>query len=423
MASNYRPVSLTSILCKQMEHIIVSQMNSFLNSHGLLYNRQHGFRSGQSCETALASLVHEWAYTIDMQGAEIDSIMLDFSKAFDTVPHRRLIHKVEHFGISPAVCTWITSFLTGRFQKVVIAGESSTWLPVTSGIPQGSVLGPLLFSLYINDIHYGLTQGTKVNLFADDSIIYREIKSRDDCRILQSDLHVLTEWSNTWLLKFNVGKCAHMRISRRLGGRRPLVAVPHYTLCGENLPRSESEKYLGVTIQSNLKFDQHIQTVISRSNSLLGLLKRNLAQCSVPAKLIAYSSLIRSRLEYCCSIFDPWQITLTRALEGVQNRATRFIMRDYSRYSSVSAMKARLGLELLKSRRKSHRHVFVRKFTSGEITIPGLVLFDRGQGPEPFPPVYSRHAGSTVFYKTFREIIEQTGLAQAGAAPQLVNPP
>lgn len=423
MALNYRPVSLTCILCKQMEHIIVSQMNSFLNSHGLLYDRQHGFRSGQSCETALASLVHDWAYTIDMQGAEIDSIMLDFSKAFDTVPHRRLIHKIEHFGISPTVCTWISSFLTGRYQKVVISGESSTWLPVTSGIPQGSVLGPLLFSLYINDIHYGMTQGTKVNLFADDSIIYREIKSRRDCQILQSDIDVLTEWSNTWLLKFNVGKCAHMRISRRLEGRHPPVEVPHYALCGENLPRSESEKYLGVTIQANLKFDQHIQTTISRSNSLIGLLKRNLAQCSVAAKLTAYSALIRSRLEYCCSIFDPWTVSLTTALEGVQNRAARFIVRDYSRHSSVSAMKTRLGLELLQSRRKTHRHKFVRKFASGDIIIPGLVLFNRGQGMEPFPPVYTRLAENTVFYKTYKEINHANWLAQAGAAPQLVNPP
>lgn len=420
---NYRPVSLTSILCKQMEHIIVSQINSFLTANGLLYDRQHGFRSGQSCETALASLVHDWAYTVDMQGAEVDSVMLDFSKAFDTVSHRRLLHKIEHIGINPTVCSWIAAFLSGRYQKVVLSGKSSSWLPVTSGIPQGSVLGPLLFSLYINDIHYGMTQGTKVNLFADDSIVYREIRTREDCLILQSDLDVLSQWSDTWLLKFNVSKCAHMRISRRLNGHMPTVPIVRYSLCGEHLPHSQAEKYLGVTIQSNLKFDQHIRSVILRSNSMLGLLKRNLSPCSIPAKLSAYSALIRSRLEYCCSIFDPWTVSLTTALEAVQNRAARFIFRDYSRRSSVSAMKRRLGLDSLESRRKSHRREFVQKFTRGEIKIPGLVIFDRGQGPEPFPPVFTRIARNTVFYKTFREVNHESLLARTGAAPHLVNPP
>ena len=212
-----------------------------------------------------------------------------------------------------------------------------------------------------------------------------------------------------------------MRISRRLEGRQPPTPIPDYTLCGEVLPHSESEKYLGITIQSNLKFDQYIKNIISRSNSLLGLLKRNFSQCSTAAKKVAYSALIRSRLEYCCSIFDPWTVSLTTALEGVQNRAARFILRDYSRRSSVSAMKARLGLELLQTRRKSHRHDFVHKFVAGEITIPGVVLFDRGHGSEPFPIVNTRLAENTVFYKTFYEINCQNRLA--GAAPQLVNPP
>lgn len=408
---NYRPVSLTSILCKQMEHIIVSQMNKYLSEHNLMYERQHGFRAGQSCETALASLTHDWAGTVDPSFVSIDCMLLDFAKAFDTVPHRRLLFKLELIGISLPVRNWIKDFLTARQQKVVISGKESGYLPVTSGIPQGSVLGPLLFSIYINDIDTGLSGGTTLNLFADDCIVYRPILGRADCAMLQDDLNILSRWSNRWLLKFNVAKCTHLRISLR-AQENQVVDIPRYKLCGEDLPQSTSEKYLGVTLQSNLKFDKHIASLISRCNSMIGLMKRNLSQCSIQAKKIAYFALVRSRLEYCCVIFDPYARTLIRNLEAVQNRAVRFIRNDYSRFSHVSAMKEREGILPLIQRRKTCRHVLIRKYFMRTVRIPGVVI---RPGGILFPPVERLETRNTFFYKTFREIHD--------ADPRAIIPP
>lgn len=415
-ALNYRPVSLTSILCKQLEHIIVSQMNGYLSAHNILYDRQHGFRAGQSCETALASLIHDWAGTVDPSFVSIDALLLDFAKAFDTVPHNRLLHKIAHMGIHPLVENWIRGFLSGRQQKVVISGSESTWLPVTSGIPQGSVLGPLLFSIFINDIHENLSEGTRLNLFADDCIVYRPILGKEDCRLLQDDMDIVSNWSRKWLLRFNVGKCAHMRVSLRAQTDQ-VIPIPDYKLCGEFLSHSTSEKYLGVTLQSNLKFDQHIDQTVSRCNSLIGLLRRNLGKCSPAAKRTAYIALVRSRLEYCCAIFDPYAISLRVKLEAVQNRGARFVARCYSRYASVSAIKRMHRLELLTVRRREARHKLVARFISGEAKIPGVQFGPNGR--DIFPPVYRRETKNSILYRTFREI----ELVLHTADPRIAIPP
>lgn len=419
-ASNYRPVSLTSILCKQMEHIVVCQMNRYFAEHGLLYERQHGFRSGQSCETALASLIHHWAGELDPGFTVIDCLLLDFAKAFDTVPHRRLLHKVEHMGVHPVICQWISSFLSGRLQRVQIDGEFSDWLPVTSGIPQGSVIGPLLFSIFINDIHENLSRGTTLNLFADDAIVYRTVMGAGDCRILQKDLDTLAEWSRAWLLKFNVAKCANMRISTR--STHP-VPRRDYSLLGETLPRSDSETYLGVKLSARFNFREHIHTVVMRCNSALGLLRRNLTNCSPVAKKLAFVAYVRSRLEYCATVFDPHTQELTKKLEAVQNRAVRFIIRDYRRTSSVTAMKARLGLDSLALRRKQLRHNLVQKFIDGSVKIPGVTIVQQHNNLHAYPAVTRRESRNTLVYRTLSERNHDGPFLLRGIAPHLPQPP
>ena len=177
IASNYRPVSLTSVCCKTLEHIICSNILKHLERHSKLTSLQHGFRSGHSCESQLIVTMHDIMQTFD-QRIQTDMIILDFSKAFDTVPHRKLLYKLHNYGISGTTHAWISSFLTQREQRVVVDGEASSSCTVDSGVPQGTVLGPLLFLCHINDLPKCVT--SQVRLFADDCLLYRPIRNIDD---------------------------------------------------------------------------------------------------------------------------------------------------------------------------------------------------------------------------------------------------
>ena len=187
-ASNYRPISHTTICCKIMEHIIYHghSVMEHLNQYNILNTFQYGFRQGFSCEAQLASVVEDILFAMDNLH-QVDFVLLDFCKAFDTVPHHCLLLKLQSYGITNKTHTWITSWLTQRVQRVVIDGVASGWLPVKSGVPQGTVLGPLMFLIYINDI--GKNLSCCLRLFADDCLLYHVITSEEDCAKLQHDLN------------------------------------------------------------------------------------------------------------------------------------------------------------------------------------------------------------------------------------------
>ncbi|MCG8078585.1 MAG: reverse transcriptase family protein, partial [Candidatus Thiodiazotropha taylori] len=221
--ANYRPVSLTCILCKTMEHIVFSQTMSHLDKHDILVHFQHGFRPNHSCETQLLTTVEDLSHRLDKRKTT-DLLILDFSKAFDTVPHRRLLRKLEHNGITGKTNNWIQSWLCHRQQRVVLDGAASTDSTdstdsVLSGVPQGTVLGPLMFLLYVNDIGAKISPQTTIKLFADDALLYRTINDHSDELQLQHDLDTMIEWSNTWLMRFNAKKCHLLKITRQ---RKPL---------------------------------------------------------------------------------------------------------------------------------------------------------------------------------------------------------
>ena len=198
-------------MVKLIESIIREQLWDFLNKHKALNPCQHGFVKHKSCFTNLLVSHDKWTAALDA-GLSVDTIYLDYSKAFDSVPHLHLLSKLQAYGIQGNLLKWIKNFLIGRQQKVILNGSSSKWINVTSGVPQGSVLGPLLFILYVNDITDGV-QST-LEMFADDSKLYRAIHNQHDTEILQRDLNFISNWSKLWLLDFNTTKCSIMHLGR-----------------------------------------------------------------------------------------------------------------------------------------------------------------------------------------------------------------
>ena len=231
-SSNYRPISLPCILCKILEHIITSNIVKHFDDNKILYDFQHGFRAKRSCETQLIMLVE------------------DFSKAFDKVSHEKLIYKLHGYGIRDNTLTWIKAFLNGRSQTVVLEGDCSEEVPVTSGVPQGSVLGPILFLAYINDLPDKVK--SQVRLFADDTAAYLAITKPAESQQLQDDLNILQDWEHEWDMEFNPSKCHVIRVTR---SRSPLPTSN--TLHGQTLEVVSCARYLGVDICKDLSWKSH----------------------------------------------------------------------------------------------------------------------------------------------------------------------
>ena len=245
IAANYCPVSLTCVACKLLEHIVCSHILTFLEEHSLLTPLQHGFRKAHSCETQLLITIDDFFSAYD-NNIQTDVGVLDFSRAFDTVPHERLIGKLAHYGVQGQVNSWIRAFLTNRQMQVVVDGEFSSSAPVVSGVPQGTVLGPLLFLIYINDMPDVVSEGTMIRLFADDCLAYRTIRSEEDQQILQKDLEKLQKWTLTWGMKFNPSKCQILHLAR---GRR--TATKFYELSGVILETRQSPQPSTLASQSS----------------------------------------------------------------------------------------------------------------------------------------------------------------------------
>ena len=234
-------------------------------------------------------------------GGNIDVIYTDLEKAFDKVPHRRLISKLKSYGINADVIAWIEAFLSSRRQRVKINNVFSEWAPVLSGIPQGSILGPLLFIIYINDLVDSCSNGSELYLYADDAKLFRHILSDLDSGLLQRDLDNLSNWTEKWLLKLNVNKCKYMSYERSHSD----TSLNQYTIGGVNLEHVEVMKDLGVKFDVKLKFTDHINEKINKAYCVLGLIKRNFQYISEKCFVTLYKAMVRSHLEYAQAVWSP----------------------------------------------------------------------------------------------------------------------
>ena len=363
--ANYRPVSLTSVTCKLMEHIIFRHIMCHLEKHSILSNFQHGFRSGHSCESQLIITIEDLAHNLDNHW-QTDVQILDFQKAFDVVPHRRLLQKLNFYGIRGPLLQWVEKWLTSRTQRVVVDGEISDAAQVKSGVPQGTVLGPLMFLIYINDIADHIDSFTRIRLFADDCLLYRVIQSPQDTEILQKDLTSLCNWAEKWQMKFNTAKCKTVRITTK---KHPLIKS--YNMCNDQLEQVPHHPYLGVEISHNLKWTFHLNNIIAKANKALWFVRRNLWRCPQKVKEQLYFALVRPHLEFACAVWDPHTTTDVQRLEMIQHRAARFVTKNYSRAKgSMTEILKNLQWPTLEQRRKQSRLTTMFKIQNETIAIP-----------------------------------------------------
>ena len=246
---------------------------------------------------------------------QTDVIIMDFAKAFDKVPHRRLLYKLGYYGIRGSTHKWISSWLSERSQKVVLDGQASDPVPVLSGVPQGSVLGPVLFLIFINDLPDNFR--SSVRLFADDCVLYRNIKSPIDCQILQDDLNSLSQWETDWQMKFNVAKCHSMRVTRHLPDKQILF---DYTLHQQKLEQVQSAKYLGLTITNNLDWGQHVSEISCKATGTVGFLQRGLALAPKHTGEVACGALVRPQLGCAAPVWSPYHKLQIQEVERVRGR-------------------------------------------------------------------------------------------------------
>ena len=351
LCDNYRPISLTSIICKIMESIIRDHIMKHMLENRLFSTKQYGFLPNRTTSLQLLKVLDEWTEALN-NSQSIEIIYMNFKKAFDSVPHNRLLHKLNYYKIEGPTFAWIKSFLTERLQQVTVNGKSSNTQKTCSGIPQGSVLGPLLFVIFINDLPDKLL--TKVFLFADDTKIYKmhpkDHHQQEDEDEIDKDLQSLDKWSENWLLQFNAQKCKQLYVHKP---RQTINKKTRYLNNEDHnqvpLQCVDKEKDLGITIDNHLSFQHHINNMVAKASRNMGIIRRTFIHLEKCIFLPLYTTLVRSHLEYGHSTWSPYLIRDINRLEAVQRAATKKV--NGLRYIPYTDRLKYLGLPTLAFRR------------------------------------------------------------------------
>ena len=334
--------------------------------------KQHGFLKNKSYTTNFTCYSDFISKTFD-EKSQTQSVYTDFQRAFDVVPHELLLLKINRqFGIHFNMFNWFSSYLHGRMQRVVLNGNQSDWYSVTSGVPQGSILGPTLFLMYMNDI-FDCLQYSELLLFADDCKIFRKITCKNDCLLLQDDINRIFAWCTKWQMKLHPDKCFFMNFTLK----KSRDVVHDYSIGPILLKRIYVMKDLGVYFKPNLNFNYHISKITSKSMQMLGFIKRVTRDFKDVKTLHAlYNSLVRSRLEFCSQIWNPSARVHSNKLERVQKKYVKYvcyksnIIYDHFSYEELCL---HFNLKTLQSRRYITDLRFLQKILSNNINCPYLV--------------------------------------------------
>ena len=353
LKENYRPVSLLPSFSKICERVVFFHLYNFLMEIGFLYKFQSGFRPGDSTINQLIFLVHK-IYEALEGGKEVRVVFLDISKAFDKVWHAGLLRKLEALGIQSPLLQWFESYLCNRKQRVVIEGQCSDWRSINSGVPQGSVLGPLLFLIYINDITDDLASLPLI--YADDTTLLEIV---DDPAVsagrLNSDLNKIAVWADKWSVTMNPVKTRNVVFSLK----RNKQVHPHLFLHSNNVKDAESHTHLGLTLQSSMSWRKHIVQVYEKASKRLNMLKFVTYKLDRSILTSLYKSLIRPLMEYGDVIWNNCYECDSALLDSVQYEAARLVTGAIKGTSSARLYKE-LAWECLSSRRKLHLSQFYK---------------------------------------------------------------
>lgn len=382
---NYRPISIISAISKILEKIMFIFIQSKIRD--LICTQQHGFTIKKSTLSNLAEYVNFLSSNIS-NGGQIDAIYTDFAKAFDKVDHKKLMEKLEQFPLNNCTKAWIYSYLTERAQIVCVNGGKSRVINPTSSVPQGCILAPLLFSLFINDLVTDMH--CNVLLFADDCKIYRLIKTIEDCLALQRDLVTLANWCHANKLHLNVNKCAVISFTRRTDR-----TFQHfqYRINNSVLPRVKLMKDLGVLFDEKLSFENHVQSIISRASKLLGFICRSLKPFdNLQTHKMLYNTYVRNILEYGSAIWNPYYHKYTNLIENIQRKFTRILCYKFKIiYKDYAERLEKLDMTSLFNRRLYFDEILLYKIVSGKLNTNLIHSFDIH-----IPRTFTRYA--PIFY-------------------------
>jgi hypothetical protein len=363
--ANYRPISKLCTFAKIFEHVVQDQLNSSIRPY--IIEAQHGFVQGRSTSTNLIVFTD---YVLDglERGGQVDAVYTDYSKAFDRVNHSTLLLKLDNLGICGDLFRWFSSYISNRRQAVVVGGHRSDWMGIPSGVPQGSILGPTLFNIYINDINKCFTF-SKFILYADDMKVYSRVQSIDDCMSLQRDLDRLTDYCSVNFLYLNVDKCNTIRFTR---GKDPIKY--HYKLGDSELKVVDEVKDLGVVLDDGLTFRGHYERIISRASRMLGFISRVTKPLRSPEVVkTLYTSYVRSILEYCSPVWCPHFGVHIDRIERIQHRTLRMLnYLSYKRWDTYGEAERCHGLQPLSVRRRIADQVLLYKIVNSTIDCPSL---------------------------------------------------
>ena len=356
-AENYRPISITSQVGKLLEKLIRKEMMTYIQKNNVLSKDQHGFCKDRSCLTNLLEALDDITSMVD-EGLQVDEIFLDFKKAFDKVSHERLLYKLHHAGIRGSVLAWVTSFLKMRKQRVKVNGSVSSWADVTSGVPQGSVLGPILFVIFINDFPTLLQSSVK--LFADDAKLYSDVSNIQGYHMLQEDLNTCVDWANQWLMEFHPKKCKVIHYGKRNEKK-------DYSLNKSPVIHVTEEKDLGILMSEDLKWTSHVADAVKKANRMVGLIKHTFTYMNKEMFLVLYKTLVRPLMEYSPQVWSPNLMKDIDALEKVQQRATKMVPELHN--LPYEERLKRLKLYPLKERRLRGDMILTYKMLNGLVDI------------------------------------------------------
>ena len=356
--ANYRPISLTSHVIKIFERVIRSRLVEYLEDNNLISHTQHGFRKGRSCLTQLLQHYDEILNNLN-QGYETDVLYLDYAKAFDKVDHNILLQKLRAYGISGQLYSWIKTFLTNRTQTVVVDGYHSVPRPVISGVPQGSVLGPILFIIYINDLHT-VVKNCKAGSFADDTKIQGKVSISEDMAQVQSDLDNVILWSKQNNMVLHEDKFIYLRYCTNKSTmlqELPFTAhLTQYTTPSSHiLTPAQSARDLGVQMSADYTWTYHISEMVNAARKAaswaLGVFKDR----SKHVMMQLFKSLVRSRVEYCCPLWNPLNVSDIQKVEDIQ----RYFTRRIAGFHNMDYWERLSSLKLLSLQRRRERYMII----------------------------------------------------------------